>query len=279
MSDRLGGHARSKKKTLREQHHLTMGTLWEAYHWRIVGGVSLIVFQGTLIALLLIQRKHRRTAEANLRLTDTSKRTAVLEERNRMARDMHDTLAQGFTGVIVQLEAAMNAFANGSLAESQEHNRRARDLARQSLGEARRSIRALRPQALENADLCVALDGAMKQMTAGTSVRGEFTLHGQPCTLMQLHEENLLRIHQELLTNAIKHSGATKIKATLSFEKTSVRLEVQDDGTGFDLTRKHDGLGWLGIRERVNQMNGEVTVESRVGKGTRIGVVLPDGSA
>jgi signal transduction histidine kinase/ABC-type uncharacterized transport system substrate-binding protein len=253
-------------------------TMWEAYRWRIVGGLSLIVLQSSMIALLLLHRKRRRVAEEGLRLSDANQRAAVLEERNRMARDMHDTLAQGFTGVIVQLEAAKNAFANGSSSEGEEHNRRAGDLARHSLGEARRSIKALRPQALENADLCVALDGAMKLMTAGTSIRAEFSVQGQPRALVQSREENLLRIHQELLTNAIKHSGARVIKATLSFMAKSVQLVMEDDGIGFDPLRKSDGLGLLGIRERVHQMDGEVTVETQVGRGARIAVVLPNAS-
>ena len=147
--------------------------MWEAYRWRIVGGVSLIVFQSVLITTLLLQRKRRRMAEQNLRISEAHRQTAVLEERNRMARDIHDTLAQGFTGVIVQLEAAKSAFANGSSAEGEEHNRRAAELARQSLGEARRSVKALRPEVLEQEDLWIALDGLIKRMTAGRRLSGD----------------------------------------------------------------------------------------------------------
>jgi signal transduction histidine kinase len=215
-------------------------------------------------------------AEESLRISEANGRAAVLEERNRMARDMHDTLAQGFTGVIVQLEAAKQAFAHGSSADMDGHIHRASELARQSLGEARRSIRALRPRALEHTDLCVALDDAMKQMTAGTGLQAEFTTHGKPRALMASSEENLLRIHVEILTNALKHSGAKVIKGALSFGEDAVRLEVQDDGGGFDLAKQHDGLGLLGIRERVNRMNGKLTVESRVGAGTRICIALPN---
>ena len=250
-------------------------TVWEAYRWRIVGGVSLIVLQSVLIVMLLLHRKRRRMAEQNLRISQAQRQAAVLEERNRMARDIHDTLAQGFTGVIVQLEAAKLAFANGSSSEGEEHNRRASDLARQSLGEARRSVRALRPEALEHGDLCVALDGLIKQMTAGTRLRGQFTTHGQPRQLMPSIEENLLRIQQETLTNALKHSDAKVFKATLSFEDNRVCLEVRDDGSGFDLSKKHDGFGLLGIRERVNQMDGKLTIESEAGNGTRIRIILP----
>src|SRR6185295_11204348 len=92
------------------------------------------------------------------RLSTEARDSAVIAERNRMARDIHDTLAQGFTGVIVQLEAAEDARLRGLAAEADEHLHRARDMARESLGEARRSVHALRPQALEENDLCEALD-------------------------------------------------------------------------------------------------------------------------
>src|SRR5439155_13430540 len=199
----------------------------------------------------------------------------VLEERNRMARDMHDTLAQGFTGVIVQLEAAQQAFAHGCAEDCHAHVQRASSLARESLGEARRSLRALRPGALQNAELCAALDGVMKQMTAGTEFRVEFATHGEPRPLVPSTEENLLRIHQEIVANALKHWRATAIRAALSFDEKTVRLEVHDDGGGFDVSMAHDGLVLLGIRERVSQMCGELVIESRPGAGTRIGVVLP----
>jgi signal transduction histidine kinase len=250
---------------------------WETYKWRIVSGVGLIVFQSALIGLLFVQRRRRRVAEQSLQLSEARGQTAVLEERNRMARDMHDTLAQGFTGVIVQLEAAEHASAHGASTDTNAHIQRARELARQSLGEARRSIRALRPQALENRDLCFVLESSMQQMTAGTGFRAEFRTLGTPRTLSPPLEENLLRIHQELLTNALKHSGATVIRTALSFETAAVRLEVQDDGVGFDPSKQYDGFGLLGIRERVQQMEGELIVASQPGLcGTKVSVILPD---
>jgi signal transduction histidine kinase len=249
--------------------------IWEAYRWQIVTAVCVTILQSALIAALLIQRRRRRIAEHSLLVSEANSQTAVLEERNRMARDMHDTLAQGFTGVIVQLEAAKQAFAHGAQVETDEHVNRASELARQSLGEARRSIRALRPEVLENSDLCVALHGVVKQMAAGTAVRAEFVTSGRPRALIPSIEESLFRIHQEILTNALKHSGAKTIKTTLSFEEDAVRLEVQDDGRGFDPQQKHDGLGLLGIRERVHQISGHLTVDSRLGIGTMICVALP----
>jgi signal transduction histidine kinase len=251
-------------------------SLWEEYQWHIAGGLSLIALQGALIAALVLHRRRRRLAEANLELSEVQGRAAVLEERERMARDMHDTLAQGFTGVIIQLEAAQQAAAQSSHGDMESHILRASDLARQSLGEARRSIRALRPQALENTDLCVALDAVMKQMTSGAALQCELTIRGQRRALSPLKEENLLRIFQEILTNTLKHSRAKIFRSFLSYDENAAHLETQDDGVGFDLGRMHDGLGLIGIRERVNQMNGELVLESQLGTGTHIYVALPN---
>lgn len=101
-------------------------TVWEAYRWRIVAGMILLVLQSALIATLLVQRRRRRTAEAGLRASEERRHTAVLDERNRMARHMHDTLAQGFTGVIVQLQAAEHARAHGSVTDMESHIARER---------------------------------------------------------------------------------------------------------------------------------------------------------
>ena len=250
--------------------------MWEQYRLQIMGGATLIVLQSFLIVALLLNRRRRRAAERDLQVSEAHGRAAVLDERNRMARDMHDTLAQGCTGVIVQLEAAKQAVAHGSSTDTDAHIHRASELARQSLGEARRSIRALRPLVLEHADLCEALQSTMKQMTAGTALHAYFATHGKPRPLTASDEEDLLRIFVEILTNVLKHSGAKAVQSALSFDKNAVRLEVRDDGGGFDLAKSHDGLGLLGIRERVNRMSGTLTVESRFGAGTRISVVLPN---
>ena len=112
------------------------------------------------------------------RLSAQSRRSAVMAERNRMARDIHDTLAQGFTGIIVQLEAAEDAKSRGMSAAADEHLGRAGILARESLNEARRSVRALRPQVLEELDLCRALDRLIREMAAGTTLKTEFSVRG-----------------------------------------------------------------------------------------------------
>ena len=209
------------------------------------------------------------------RLSVQSRQSAVMAERNRLARDIHDTLAQGFTGVIVQLEAAADAKSKGLAKEAEEHLDRAGDLARESLKEARRSVRVLLPQALEEKDLCEALDALFKKMTTGTSLRCEFMLQGEPRKLSPEWDENLLRIAQEVLTNALRHAQAGHFKAQIAFAPDAVRLELRDNGSGFDPAGKYDGFGLMGMRERVEGMGGQITVQSRIGAGTTILIVLP----
>jgi len=206
---------------------------------------------------------------------EQSRQSAVLEERNRMARDIHDTLAQGFTGVIVQLEAADDAIACCRRKEANEHLQRASELARRSLTEARRSVRALRPQALQQENFWEALRGIIKTTTAGTTVHTTFTVTGELRDLPHHWQENLLHIGQEALTNALKYAHSRNFETLLSFNTNELRLEFHDDGDGFELEEEHDGFGLAGMRERSEQMGGTLNIISTRGKGTKIAVTLP----
>jgi PAS domain S-box-containing protein len=209
------------------------------------------------------------------RLSNESREAAVIAERNRMARDIHDTLAQGFTGVIVQLEAAADATSRQLANEANEHLRRARDLARDSLREARRSVQALRPTALLNHDLSEALKNLIREMTAGTRLRAEFLLKGEARPLSAELEDELLRIGQEVLTNTLRHADATEFNAVLMFAPRELRLELCDNGRGFDPGARHDGFGLLGIRERIEGRGGRLTIHSTLNKGTTVSIIAP----
>jgi signal transduction histidine kinase len=206
---------------------------------------------------------------------EQGQRAAVFEERNRMARDIHDTLAQGFTGVIVQLEAAEDAISCGSRREADKHLHRAGELARQSLSEARRSVHALRPRALEEHNFWDALKGSIKNTTVGTALHATFEAQGKLPELPQPWQENLLHIGQEALTNTLKYAHARNFKTRLTYKAKELRLELRDDGDGFKVKDRHDGVGLRGMRERVEQMGGELEITSSGGKGTKITVLLP----
>src|SRR4029077_19217381 len=162
-----------------------------------------------------------------------SQRAAVFEERNRMARDIHDTLAQGFTGVIVQLEAAEDAISFGSRKEADDHLHRAGELARQSFREDPPSGEGVRPQALEKHNFWEALKGTIKNTTVGTALHATFEAKGKIPDLPQPWQENLLHIGQEALTNTLKYAHARNFETRISYKARQVRLELRDDGDGF----------------------------------------------
>ena len=219
---------------------------------------------------------HQATFAVQLnQFAEQSQLAAVLGERNRMARDIHDTLAQGFTGVIVQLEAAEDAISCGHQKRADKHLHRAAGLARQSLSEARRSVHALRPDALERDNLWEALKGIIKSTTAGTALRTTCELRGKLPELPPIWQENLLHIGQEALTNTLKYAHAQHFRARLICNARGVRLELRDNGAGFEIKDRHDGLGLTGMRERVEQMNGKLEITSAHGKGTKVVVALP----
>ncbi len=209
------------------------------------------------------------------RLSDQSRRAAVTAERNRIARDVHDTLAQGLTGVILQLEASEDAASRGLLVEAAAHRSRAAALARAGLAEARRSVMALRPQALEDHDLAMALRELVTRMTDGTGVVGDFTQRGVPRPVPPEWDANLLHIGQEALTNALRHAGARRVAMQLSLDAGEMRLELRDNGRGFDPAVPSEGAGLAGIRERVAAMGGHVRIDSTDGAGTTLAVTVP----
>ena len=214
----------------------------------------------------LADRVQRKTSEA-----------AVLEERNRMAREMHDTLAQGLTGIVIQLQAAERLEASDVDSE-RAAVRQARILAEQCLDEARRSVKAIKPRPLEQRTLPEALKVLMEQMTHGLPICTSVLVKGAEFDLPEQLESNLLRIGQEALTNALRHATPHKLEMTVAYESTSVSLRVQDDGCGFDaesVTVSSTSFGLAGMRERAVQMKGKLTLISGPRQGTLVEAVVP----
>ena len=211
----------------------------------------------------------------NARLYQETRDIAVLEERNRMAREIHDSLAQGFTGVVLQLEAAEQALDNDAN-QVQYHLNKARELARESLNDARRSVWALRPQALEQLPLIEAIDQQINQFTQDSGIKVDFSISGNKRTLSADIENSLLRIFQESLTNVKKHAEASRVEVILSFEDNVVGLRVRDNGVGFDSDiPTQSGFGLISMRERAKLIGGSIEVSSTSGPGTQIEVTIP----
>ncbi|MCA1568330.1 MAG: histidine kinase [Acidobacteria bacterium] len=206
---------------------------------------------------------------------------AVLEERGRIARELHDSLAQGFTSISIHLEA-VNAKMGAPHDAAREHLNQARLLVRSSLAEARRTVRNLRSEFLETGDLAAALSQVAGQLTAGTDVSAEVTMTGASRQLPARVESNLLRVGQEALTNAVRHAGARTVRARLEYGDGRVTLHIEDDGQGFDVHAtgagwNGGGFGLRGMRERLTQIGGSLSVESMPGRGTEITATVPLG--
>ena len=202
---------------------------------------------------------------------------AVIMERSRVARELHDTLEQGLTGISLQLEAVA-----ATLQTSPDSARQSLDVARQmlrySLEETHRSVMDLRSLALESRDLPGALTDLARQMTLGTVTSAEVRVEGEPQRLDAAQEHHLLRIGLEALTNALKHANSTRIDIELCFREAETDLIVRDNGRGLghvedDLPGDHFGL--QGVRERVDKLGGVLRINSRPGEGTQLAVTVP----
>jgi signal transduction histidine kinase len=215
----------------------------------------------------------------NTRLFGESREMAVLEERNRMAREIHDTLAQGLTGIVLQLEAGEQALGHDT-DEVQGHLTRARDLARECLQEARRSVWNLLPQALEESPIHEALQDEVQRYNKSGPERVSFEISGDRRQLPAGIQTALLRICQESLNNVKKHAHANEAIVHLAFQPDAVSLEVSDDGRGFEPRAGGDevaggGFGLIGMRQRASLLRGELAVISGPDSGTRVQVTIP----
>ncbi|MBZ5586484.1 MAG: hypothetical protein LAQ30_30720, partial [Acidobacteriia bacterium] len=207
-----------------------------------------------------------------------SRFSLVLEERARLAREIHDTLAQGFVGISSQLDAVALCMPDEpSLAR--KYLDLARRMARHSLTEARRSVMDLRSSVLEGQDLGAALTAGARMWTAGFDVEVEVSASGPPVPLPQDMEQHLLRIAQEAVANAVKHAAATRIWIKLSAEDRKIRLRILDNGRGFDqrdvFSAAYGHFGVIGMRERAERLRGEMRLASHPGEGTEVEVTAP----
>ncbi len=212
-----------------------------------------------------------------LRLQQLEARTAVFAERNRMAREIHDHLAQGFTGVLLQLEAAEAKLTRmqGDPAPILVRLEHARNLAAASLQEARRSVMTLRPRRPAGTDLLGALHELADRLLTGTDIQVELAQSGRARPLSDHLEEELLRMGREALTNALRHGRAKWVRVTLIFEEQQVQLSIADDGQGFDPRAEGGGYGLRSIRETIKRLKGHLDIDSSLGLGSCITITLP----
>jgi signal transduction histidine kinase len=247
--------------------------LFLAFASLAVGYVATIVRQSQE-RQRLIDKLHAAQAE----LAAAERQAGILEERQRLARDIHDTLTQGFTSIVMLLEAAEESL--GRQYPAGRHVARALQSARDNLAESRRLVWALRPEALADTPLPVALERLARQLSDEMAIRADTVVTGTIRSLDAEHETALLRAAQESLANVRKHARATRVTVTLSYMDDVTVLDIQDDGVGFRPPAESEaapegGLGLRAMRERVEEIGGTVSVESAPGEGTTLVAHLP----
>ncbi|MDB4908510.1 MAG: two-component histidine kinase [Gemmatimonadetes bacterium] len=222
------------------------------------------------------QRLARARRRAQQRIME-ARFSAQLEERTRLAREIHDTLLQGFTGVSFQLLAAMGRVNDRPAQEAALADVLA--LAQKTLADARQAVWDMRPPALGGGDFSDALRSTLERGATEHGLAFDFAARGDPHALAQEVETALFRVAHEAVTNVVKHASARTVRVILSYEPRRIRLAILDDGSGFvvdpDLRTYAGHWGLLGMRERASQLRGRLRVRSAPGAGTRIVLVIP----
>jgi signal transduction histidine kinase len=274
------------------------GWLWQladrpgGVPWPAVAAVSVFV-AGTVLSVGYVgaivrqsrqrQRLIQQLETTRAELAAAERQAGMLAERQRLARDLHDTLTQGLASVIMLLEAAEESLAHGRPAD--RHVRRGLRSARENLAESRRVVWALRPRPLAERFLPQALEELAGRLAEEAGLHTEAVVTGTERPLAAGAEEALLRVAQEALANARKHAAASRVTLTLSWLEDAVTLDVHDDGSGFDPSAVAaaagpggGGLGLAAMSERVAAVGGRLAVESAPGEGTTVAAEVPTGT-
>lgn len=263
---------------------------WVGLFWTIAALTSLLAGglhqalaksrnQAAELARLRDQLEQRVAAQTD-QLLEQEREAATLEERTRLAREIHDTIAQGLAGVVVQLGAVQRALV-AAPEDAPPHVELAQRMAREALAEARRSVWSLRARALDHGDLGDALHGLVKRQAA-LLYQVSFSQHGEPRALAPETETALLRVAQESLANAAKYAAEYVVTVVLAYEPQQVRLTIRDTGTGFAqdvldrpvVSGPWGGFGLLGMRERIAALGGRLVLHNQ--GGAVVDVTVPD---
>jgi signal transduction histidine kinase len=268
----------------------------EGYQW-IQGLVSLLVVplkvETKVIGILnILNKPGKLTAEdlriidlfadqaaiiiEHIRLQDQAEQLAVLEERQRLARELHDSVTQALYSVTLYADAARMAFSAQKWDALERNLQEVRNMSREAMYDMRLLVFELRPFMLETEGLVSALRARLAAVEGRSGLKTEVLVEGERRLPIKLEEE-LYRIAQEGLNNVVKHAGATRVQIRLKYDAHAISLEMSDDGKGFEpeAVSQSGGFGLQGIQERVQQLGGILQIESALGSGTRLSVRIP----
>ncbi|HYC33767.1 MAG TPA: sensor histidine kinase [Gemmatimonadales bacterium] len=255
-------------------HRLEVLANPDGFPWGIalLRGLALLAI-GVTFKVMAIQIEERKRLQKSL--ASAERKAGMLEERQRLAREIHDTLAQGFASILLHFERAEQVDER-SESPARPHLALARSVAREGLEEARRMLAALRPEVLEQRALPEAVGRVCEDWSHRFGLAANLSITGTPGPLHPDIELAVLRAVQEALTNVARHSGAKTAAVTLSYMEDLIVLDVQDDGRGLPPgSETGRGYGLTGMRERAERVGGSLSVESAPGEGTTISITLP----
>ena len=251
---------------------------WGVHSVTSIGNIVFALVIGLFIDGLVRESRQRKALlaelhEAQAELAAAEREAGALAERERIARDIHDTLAQGFTSIVMLSQAAEAAAGGGDGDAVTARLREIQRTARENLAEARALVGAMSPPALDGA----ALPDAIGRLTSRTDlgVPVDLRVEGEPRPLSSTSEVAALRATQEALSNAARHSGAQHVEVVLGYDEDGATITITDDGTGFDPAAPPTGYGLTGLVARVEEVGGIAAVESAPGQGTRVRVRVP----
>jgi signal transduction histidine kinase len=242
----------------------------------ILGLLVIATIIGAFISSIIKQSTDRQRlidelTRSRANLMKVEREAGRLNERQRLARDIHDSLAQHFTSIIMHLSASKHSNLESVHTQIQQ----AEDTAREGLNEIRRIVRDMQPEQIEKASLVEAVEELAARWSAENSVLVKMAVTGTPRSLNSSAETALLRISQEAMHNINKHAQAKNVNITFSFMEDIFVMDIADDGLGFDPSKTSDGFGLKTMQDRAEELSGTLTIESERGTGTAIAVSIP----
>lgn len=249
---------------------------WFAILMIILGLLIISTLIGAFITSIIKQSADRQhlideLTRSRANLMKAEREAGRLNERQRLARDIHDSVAQHFTSIIMHLSAAKHS--NPELVQSAVQQ--SENAAREGLNEIRRIVWDMQPEQFEKASLVEAVEELAARWSAENNIQVKMKVTGNPRNLTSTTETALLRISQEAMHNIKKHAQAKNVNITFSFMEDIFVMDIADDGLGFESSQIKNGFGMKTMRDRAEELNGTLTIESEQGTGTAIAVSIP----
>lgn len=261
------------------RQHWTPGA-WGIQSLTAAGNILFALVIGLFIDGIVRESRDRKRLLAELReaqaeLAAAEREAGAMAERERLARDIHDTLAQGFTSIVMLSQAGQAAAARGDAPGAERRLAEIQETARENLAEARALVGAMSPPVLAEAGLPGSLERIVARYRAETGVDAELVVQGDPRPLASASEVTALRAAQECLANARRHAEPCRVSVLLAYDEDGATVTVHDDGVGFDPEAARHGYGLDGLQARVESVGGVMAVDTAPGDGTTVRVRVP----